>query len=292
MARGLGEALSLTQLGTPRSLCVRLWLCVWLCVSVTEYPTHATEACRGLDVRAWDAVVIVGGDGLMHEVLEGFMQRPDWAEAMRLPFGIIPGGACAVTEKGGMCGRADQSPCRVCAGSGNGLAASILHACHEVYDVTTSAFMVARGISTPLDVCTVATAKGITHSFLSVRNAPLLAFLPLLTPSLPQVTWGLTADADIESERYRCLGSARFTIGGAVRIVRLRHYEGRLAYLPADGERAAEAVPDYWTTHASALRDKEEEEEQGSSGSGDAPEGVAGADGVWLTAPPSRCVGV
>lgn len=157
-----GAAWTLTPLSAPLR-----------CPPVTEYPAHATEVCRGLDLRAWDAVVIVGGDGLMHEVLEGFMQREDWAEAMRLPFGVIPGGARGDGGEGECVparGRPDATAYRG-AGSGNGLAASILHACQEVYDVATSAFVVARGISTPLDVCTVATAQRVTHSFLSVRTA-------------------------------------------------------------------------------------------------------------------------
>lgn len=61
-----------------------------------------------------------------------------------------------------------------------------------------------------------------------------------------------------------------------MRIVRLRHYEGRLAYLPADGERAAEAVPDYWATHVQALGGGKRD---ASASSGDEAAGSEGAGG-------------
>ena len=46
--------------------------------------------------------------------------------------------------------------------------------------------------------------------------------------------WGLVADIDIESERYRWAGSARFTFSGVGRILSLRKYKGKVTYLPWD----------------------------------------------------------
>ncbi len=43
---------------------------------------------------------------------------------------------------------------------------------------------------------------------------------------------GICSDVDIESERYRGLGSARFTLGTLVRLASLRSYKGCLSYLP------------------------------------------------------------
>eukprot|EP00729_Bicosta_minor_P026917 gene26917-1243_t len=48
--------------------------------------------------------------------------------------------------------------------------------------------------------------------------------------------WGLVADIDIESEKYRWAGSARFTMSGVGRILGLRKYKGKLTYLPWDRE--------------------------------------------------------
>lgn len=56
-------------------------------------------------------------------------------------------------------------------------------------------------------------------------NPRLFSFLSL--------AWGFVADVDIESEKYRHVGAARFTVGTLVRLASLRVYKGKLAYLPA-----------------------------------------------------------
>lgn len=61
--------------------------------------------------------------------------------------------------------------------------------------------------------------------------------------SFLSVAWGFVSDVDIESERYRGLGSARFTLGTLVRLASLRSYKGRLSYLPPGGAISAPDVP-------------------------------------------------
>ncbi len=46
-----------------------------------------------MDLKLWDGIVIVSGDGLIFEVLNGLMLRDDRDEALKLPLGIIPGGS-------------------------------------------------------------------------------------------------------------------------------------------------------------------------------------------------------
>ncbi|KAI8926554.1 ATP-NAD kinase-like domain-containing protein [Entophlyctis helioformis] len=48
------------------------------------------------------------------------------------------------------------------------------------------------------------------------------------------VMWAFLADVDIESERFRFLGSSRFIMAAIVRLLRFRNYKGRLYMLPAD----------------------------------------------------------
>ncbi len=56
----------------------------------TVYPTHATELARKAADEGYDVVVAMGGDGTMHEVLNGLMQVP----AERRPkMGIVPVGS-------------------------------------------------------------------------------------------------------------------------------------------------------------------------------------------------------
>jgi len=56
----------------------------------TEYPGHATELARLAGEQGYDLVVAVGGDGTVHEVVNGLMQVP--AET-RPALGIVPLGS-------------------------------------------------------------------------------------------------------------------------------------------------------------------------------------------------------
>lgn len=71
---------------------------------VTKYPNFAREFVRTRDIYSWRNIVVVGGDGIYFEVLNGLLERPDWERALdEMAIGIIP------------------------CGSGNGLAKSIAH---------------------------------------------------------------------------------------------------------------------------------------------------------------------
>jgi diacylglycerol kinase family enzyme len=60
--------------------------------SDTTHRYHAKEIARDLNIRLYDAVVSVSGDGVLHEVINGLMERPDAIIAHKLPVGAIPGG--------------------------------------------------------------------------------------------------------------------------------------------------------------------------------------------------------
>ncbi|MEE6506835.1 hypothetical protein FKM82_007872 [Ascaphus truei] len=139
----------------------------------------------------------MSGDGLMSEVVNGLMERPDWPHAIKKPLSILPGG------------------------SGNALAASISHySGHEQVVgaklLTNCTFVLCKGQALPLDLVSLTTTTSEKRIF---------SFLSL--------AWGFVSDVDIESEKYRFMGSARFTVGTAVRLTALRTYGGRLSYLPA-----------------------------------------------------------
>ena len=44
-------------------------------VRLTEYPGHASKLARSLDLTHYDGLCIVGGDGTIHEVVNGLMNR-------------------------------------------------------------------------------------------------------------------------------------------------------------------------------------------------------------------------
>lgn len=73
-------------------------------LQVTKYANFAREFVRRSDIYAWRSIVVVGGDGIYYEVINGLFERPDWERATQsIPVGILP------------------------CGSGNGLARTIAH---------------------------------------------------------------------------------------------------------------------------------------------------------------------
>uniref|UniRef100_A0A0E0JPJ8 sphingosine kinase n=1 Tax=Oryza punctata TaxID=4537 RepID=A0A0E0JPJ8_ORYPU len=161
----------------------------------TQYQGQAREVASSLDLAHYDGIVCVSGDGVLVEVVNGILQRTDWEEAIKISIGVVP------------------------AGTGNGMAKSLLHSASETYSVPNAVFAIIRGHRQSLDVCTI--VQG-TNTFFSVLN----------------MTWGLVADIDIESEKYRWMGSARFDFYALVRIMNLRKYHGCIQFVPAPGYEA------------------------------------------------------
>ncbi|GAA6108567.1 sphingosine kinase 2 [Tachysurus ichikawai] len=187
----------------------------------TERQNHARELIREISLHEWDGIVIVSGDGLLHEVINGLMDRPDWEQAIKTPVGILP------------------------CGSGNALAGSINH--YAGYDMClreplliNCCFLLCRGGIRPMDLVSVTTSPPPPSASSDQNGRPSS---PKRLFSFLSVAWGFVSDVDIESERYRGLGSARFTLGTLVRLASLRSYKGRLSYLPPGGANSTPDVP-------------------------------------------------
>jgi diacylglycerol kinase (ATP) len=58
--------------------------------SGTVYPTHATELAKQAGEQGYDMIVAMGGDGTVHEVVNGIMQLP---EGKRPILGVVPVGS-------------------------------------------------------------------------------------------------------------------------------------------------------------------------------------------------------
>ncbi|EEC15789.1 sphingosine kinase, putative, partial [Ixodes scapularis] len=108
----------------------------------TERQNHAKEFIKSLNLKQWSGILVISGDGLLFEVYNGLMERPDWEQAVKIPIGIIPGG------------------------SGNGLARSISHTAND--PIVAATLGVAKGRISPLDLMLVETPKGALYSFLTV----------------------------------------------------------------------------------------------------------------------------
>lgn len=59
---------------------------------VTERPKHATEIARALSLE-FDAIVICSGDGLLHEIYNGFAEHSDPIRAFSIPIAPVPTGS-------------------------------------------------------------------------------------------------------------------------------------------------------------------------------------------------------
>jgi len=56
----------------------------------TEFAGHAGEIAKQKDLVGYDGMIVIGGDGTMHEVLNGLLARDD---DQTIPIGLIPGGS-------------------------------------------------------------------------------------------------------------------------------------------------------------------------------------------------------
>uniref|UniRef100_A0A8D1WMX0 sphingosine kinase n=1 Tax=Sus scrofa TaxID=9823 RepID=A0A8D1WMX0_PIG len=120
----------------------------------TERQNHARELVQGLSLSEWDGIVTVSGDGLLYEVLNGLLDRPDWEEAVKTPVGILP------------------------CGSGNALAGAVNQ--HGGFEpalgidlLLNCSLLLCRGGGRPLDLLSVTLASGSRcFSFLSGGACP------------------------------------------------------------------------------------------------------------------------
>ena len=56
---------------------------------ITEDSGDAFALAQTLNISNYDGIIMIGGDGTFHEIVNGMMNRKDNA---RIPVGIIPGG--------------------------------------------------------------------------------------------------------------------------------------------------------------------------------------------------------
>eukprot|EP00884_Botryococcus_braunii_P011795 jgi/Botrbrau1/20616/Bobra.113_1s0042.1 len=108
-------------------------------VHETKHRGHATEIVKELQSAACDAIVGVGGDGTIFEILQGYFDRPDWKEAVTIPFVQVP------------------------AGSGNALSANT-----GMWTAEAAAFAICKGRTSPIDIISFfQSPKECLYAFLS-----------------------------------------------------------------------------------------------------------------------------
>ena len=174
---------------------------------VTERAGHARERLKIEPLENWDALLLVGGDGLLNEALNGLLSREDASVAIQKALGIIP------------------------CGSGNAIEGAILHYSREFFSPMNATFVFVKGLYgsfQELDIGLCRQKERETYFCLTVN-------------------WGFSGDVDIESEVIRKIGDFRFVLGALWRVFNRRVYRADVSYLPytKDTCETMSSVSDY-----------------------------------------------
>jgi diacylglycerol kinase (ATP) len=175
----------------------------------TKRPGHARELLAVLPPGACDAVVVAGGDGSLHEAVNGLMG----AGRPRPPLGLIP------------------------AGTGNSLATDL-----ECLDPHQAARAIADGRTRPLDVLEVRlgpVGDGEVDAATARADIRATSTLARTLYAFSIVGWGLAADAGARAEslsrRMPWLGSCRYAVANLLELLCRRVRLARLRLLASDG---------------------------------------------------------
>ena len=155
----------------------------------TEYVGHASKIIMNTDMTQYDLVCSFGGDGTLHEIINGMMNRED---RMKLPIGVIPNG------------------------SGNSLSRDL-----NILDISTAVKTIAENNKVLLDIA-------------EVRTIDETSGIRFYVFSFNIVGWGMVTDIGIKAEKYRWLGTARYTILSLIQILFKRTQKAQLTYLNQD----------------------------------------------------------
>ena len=58
-------------------------------IIVSDYKNHPYDIANNIDLDLFQGICVIGGDGTMHEVINGMLNRQD---KKQIPLGLIPGG--------------------------------------------------------------------------------------------------------------------------------------------------------------------------------------------------------
>lgn len=96
-------------------------------VKTTEYAGHARDIANKEDLSRFTGLVTVSGDGLIHEIINGFMLRENKEDYIPT-IGFLPGG------------------------TSDGFVKSILHESNEGYSLENAVYCVGRGFTKKIDL--------------------------------------------------------------------------------------------------------------------------------------------
>ncbi|KAL0570248.1 sphinganine kinase lcb4 [Marasmius crinis-equi] len=124
----------------------------------TTHSGHGFEIASKLDIQSFDALLTVSGDGLVHEVLNGFAKHAEPGRALQMPIAPVP------------------------TGSGNALSINVL-GIKDGFDVVAAAINAIKGSPMTVDLLLVTQNGKSSISFMS-QTVGLMADLDLGTEHL------------------------------------------------------------------------------------------------------------
>ncbi|TFK55042.1 hypothetical protein OE88DRAFT_1623656 [Heliocybe sulcata] len=127
-------------------------------VTYTTHSKHAFDIAKDLSLSDYDAVVVVSGDGLVHEILNGFAEHTHPLKALNIPLSPVP------------------------TGSGNGLSCNLL-GIQDAFDVSAAALNAIKGRPMKTDLFSFTQSGTRRFSFLS-QAIGLMADLDIGTEHL------------------------------------------------------------------------------------------------------------
>ncbi|GBB93583.1 hypothetical protein RclHR1_00220017 [Rhizophagus clarus] len=150
-------------------------------VTLTEHPNHAKEIANKLDLKPYDAIVSASGDGIIHEIVNGLLSRPDALE-IDIPIGAIP------------------------AGTGNALSICLLGNDYGI-SVPHATLNIIKGVPMKIDICSITQGDERYFAFMSL-NYGILADGDISTDNLRwmkdfRFVLG-TVQALLENRNYDC----------------------------------------------------------------------------------------
>jgi len=170
----------------------------------TKLPLDANNIIKDMNINNLDAIVSVGGDGLLHEIVDGLLKNKN-PNAVLTSLMVIPGG------------------------SSNGIASSIAYS--QKCNIKISSIC-------NLLVTALVNGRTIKSDIVLLQQPVNSNSIPVLTPLVQSLSLGLVSDIDIESEYYKFLGKFRFDLCALLKIFRNKCRRVKLHYRPLTVEHS------------------------------------------------------
>lgn len=171
----------------------------------TDYAGHARQLAFEADLRELDCLCAIGGDGTAHELVNGFLARPETDEARgRVVIGIFPGG------------------------SGNTVAYDL-----KIKSPEHAAHQLLAGYVSETDVIKVSALCGNAAGTDPATHNQY----PNVSYAINMIGWGLSASVLRTANKLRFCGGAQYNLAAYMQLIKNRAYKCEIDCIDADGKQ-------------------------------------------------------